>query len=80
MMNADGVLANSMGRVIGVGAGHGIALAFVMIGSFVLLFSVLSYANPRLRDVEVEIPDAVVKVRTDSNAGDREVPEFASAD
>ena len=79
LMNADGALAFSVGRVIGVGAGRGIALAFVIIGLFVLFFSVISYANPRLRTVEIEIPDAVVKVHTDGREGDGEIPEFAPA-
>jgi MFS family permease len=61
-MEPGGALASSLGAVIGVGAGRGPAVAFLFVGAFVFLISVLCFALPRLRNVDVEIPDAEVKV------------------
>ena len=54
-----GPLADSVGRVLGVGPGRGIGLMFVLIGAFVICMTLLLYANPRVRRLEDEIPDAV---------------------
>lgn len=58
LLMPGGALAGSVGRVLGVGPGRGIGLMFVLIGSFVMLMSVLLYLNPRVRRLEDEIPDA----------------------
>lgn len=48
-----------VGNVIGVGAGRGIGLLFVVVGIITMVVSLLCYAYPRLRLLEEEIPDAV---------------------
>ena len=59
LMMPGGALAGSVGRVLGVGPGRGIALMFVLIAGFVLAMTAVLYANPRVRRLEEEIPDAV---------------------
>jgi MFS family permease len=53
-----GPLANSVGRIIGVGPGRGIGLFFIIMGILVLATTVGFYLFPPLRRVEVELPDS----------------------
>ncbi|MBE9144081.1 MFS transporter [Planktothrix mougeotii] len=53
----DGLLANSVGLVIGVGPGRGIGLLFILVGIFVILATVAAYNYPTIRRVEDELPD-----------------------
>jgi MFS family permease len=57
LMTVDGPLAKSIGRIIGVGPGHGISLLFAVIGTLAILAAVAGYLYPRLRLVEDELPD-----------------------
>jgi MFS family permease len=59
MMDVGGALAASVGSIIGVGAGRGAALMFIVLGVIGLVLSGLALAYPRLRNLEAEIPDAV---------------------
>ena len=61
-MEPDGVLASNVGMVIGIGPGRGTALAFILIGLMILVFSLIAGTNPTLRQVEAEIPDAEIKI------------------
>jgi DHA3 family macrolide efflux protein-like MFS transporter len=54
-----GLLAASVGRVIGVGPGRGIGLLFMILGLGIVLVTFLSLMSPRLRHVEQELPDVV---------------------
>lgn len=58
LLRPDGALAGSVGRVLGVGPGRGIALMYVLIGGFLLVMTALLYAHPRVRRLEDEVPDA----------------------
>lgn len=51
-----GALSETVGRMIGVGPGRGIGLLFIILGSLMLLITVLAYLQPRLRFVEDELP------------------------
>ncbi len=53
----DGLLANSIGQLMGTGSGRGIGLLFVFVGAFVMLITILAYQFPRIRQVEDELPD-----------------------
>lgn len=53
-----GALADSVGRLIGVGPGRGIGLLFMALGTFMIAVLALAAASPRLRQVEDELPDA----------------------
>ena len=59
LMAPGGRLADSVGAVIGVGPGRGIALLFLVVGAALLLTTAIGYLIPRLRKVEDELPDMV---------------------
>jgi penicillin amidase len=71
LLAADGALAGTVGRVIGVGPGRGIGLTFVVAGMLAMLVTAVAYLYPRLRLVEDELPDVV----TDEAATETESPE-----
>ena len=56
LMAANGLLAGSLGRIIGTGQGRGIALLVICMGISVVLAAVAGYLNPHLRKVEDELP------------------------
>lgn len=57
----SGPLANSVGRILGVGPSRGIGLMFVLIGILNILVAGSGYLHPRVRNVEDELPDAVTE-------------------
>lgn len=58
MMQTGGALANTfLGQWLGTGAGRGVALMFIISGVVALFVTVLVYANPRIRNIEDELPD-----------------------
>lgn len=59
LLAPGGALAGSVGGVIGVGPGRGIALIFMVLGILVLGVLAIGFGNPRLRRLEEEIPDAI---------------------
>lgn len=59
LMAVDGLLAGSVGQVIGIGSGRGMGLMFVVMGCLSILTAISAFAYPRIRNVEVEVPDAV---------------------
>ena len=59
LMQVDGFLANSIGKIIGVGKGHGISLMFILLGFSLIMVIATAYQYPRLRRVEDELPDAL---------------------
>jgi predicted MFS family arabinose efflux permease len=60
LMAAHGPLAGSVGQIIGVGPGRGIALLFITIGVVMVAIALTGYLYPRLRNLENEMPDAVI--------------------
>lgn len=60
LMANGGRLAGSLGRLIGVGPGRGIALMFMLFGLLMLLLVLAGTLYPRLRLVEDDLPDAIV--------------------
>lgn len=59
MMSPDGLLANSLGSIIGVGKGRGIGLLFIFLGIGNIVISAIASRQPRLTRVEKELPDAL---------------------
>jgi MFS transporter, DHA3 family, macrolide efflux protein len=57
-LSRHGPLAGSVGTVIGVGGGRGIALLIMVLSVAVFLVVLVSYASPRLRNVEAEMQAA----------------------
>ncbi|HYO14196.1 MAG TPA: MFS transporter [Thermoanaerobaculia bacterium] len=59
LLAPGGPLAGSVGRVLGVGPGRGIGLIYVTLAVLPILSSLWGYAQPHVRLVEAELPDAV---------------------
>ncbi|HDQ72721.1 MAG TPA: MFS transporter, partial [Chloroflexi bacterium] len=59
MLTEGGALADSVGRVIGVGEGRGIGLIFIGLGGLAMLLSAVGYLYPRFRNLEDHLPDAI---------------------
>ena len=59
LMAANGLLAGSIGQVIGVGPGRGIGLLFIVMGTISVLISIIAYQYPRLRLLEDELVDQI---------------------
>jgi DHA3 family macrolide efflux protein-like MFS transporter len=62
LLVADGPLADSVGRIIGVGPGRGLGLLFIVMGLSTVLVTIAGYLHPRVRLVEQELPDAIADV------------------
>jgi MFS family permease len=60
LMAPDGLLANSIGLLIGVGPGRGIGLLFMLMGSINIIATAIAYRTPHVRRVEKELPDAII--------------------
>jgi DHA3 family macrolide efflux protein-like MFS transporter len=59
LLAPTGLLACSIGQIIGSGSGRGIGLLFILMGMVKMTITAWGYANPRVRFVENELPDAV---------------------
>jgi DHA3 family macrolide efflux protein-like MFS transporter len=60
LMREGGMLANTwIGALLGTGPGRGIGLMFVISGLLGVIVSGLTYLNPRIRNVEQELPDVI---------------------
>lgn len=63
MMAADGFLARTVGIILGVGPGRGIGLLFMLVGAGWFAVAIISLLNPRIRNVETELPDATLPTK-----------------
>lgn len=62
LLMPGGALADTaIGRVVGVGPGRGIALMFLTMAAIPGLAALWGFLNPRIRNVEAELPDAPKK-------------------
>lgn len=59
LLSPNGTLANTVGRVTGVGPGRGIGLLLMILGVFTLIATAKAYFHPRLRNIEEELPDVI---------------------
>lgn len=59
LLATTGLLTESVGRIIGNGAGRGIGLLFILMGLTKMAVTVACHAHPRIRHVEDEQPDAL---------------------
>ncbi len=59
LLMPGGYLAGTaIGRVVGVGPGRGIGLMFLTMAAIPALAALWGFSNPRVRNVETELPDA----------------------
>jgi len=58
LLMPGGALANSVGKVVGVGPGRGIGLMYLTMALIPGLAAIWGFLNPRVRNVESELPDA----------------------
>jgi MFS family permease len=81
LMVEGGALSETLiGRLIGVGPGRGIGLMVIFSGLLLMLISGIAFANPRIRNIETNIPDAIVESEEDPETPITEVVvETASA-
>lgn len=56
-MMANGALAGTVGQIIGIGPGRGMALMFIIFGLLTLIGTGIAYLYPPVRRVEKDIPD-----------------------
>jgi DHA3 family macrolide efflux protein-like MFS transporter len=54
-----GLLADNIGKIIGIGPGRGIGFIFILTGLTIALVSLISYSLPRVKSLETELPDAI---------------------
>jgi MFS family permease len=59
MLANGGALSGSVGRLLGVGPGRGMAFIFVLCGSIALLLQLTAFKFPTLRRAETILPDAI---------------------
>jgi hypothetical protein len=59
LLASGGALAGSVGSIIGVGPGRGIALLFILAGVAILVVCAIGYAIRPVRRVDSELPDVI---------------------
>jgi hypothetical protein len=59
LMAHDGLLANSVGALIGSGPGRGIALLMIIMGVLRVILAIVGYGYRPLRLMEDGLPDAI---------------------
>lgn len=57
-LQPGGVLADSVGLLVGTGPGRGIAAVFLLAALLMLALAAVTALHPRLRTVETDVPDA----------------------
>ena len=64
LLSKGGLLAGSVGQIIGVGVGRGIGLLYIILGFMILLATLVASLYPRLSHVETELPDFIADKAT----------------
>ena len=59
LLSENGALVSSLGHLLGVGPGRGIGLLITLMGAFIVILTLATAFNPRVRNIEDELPDAV---------------------
>lgn len=84
LMTEGGALASTfVGSWLGIGPGRGIGVIFILSCLFLWIESLAAYANPRIRNLEIEIPDAIpdeVEEQPVTTEYDIEAKAMSSAD
>ena len=75
LLAADGPLAGSIGKLVGIGPGRGIGLLFVVMGALHIFITVAGYLYPRLRLVEDELGFSKKIIIPESQAAERDLAQ-----
>jgi len=59
LLSANGALASSVGQLFGVGPSRGIGLLIFLMGEIIVVLTLAAALDPRVRNLEAELPDAV---------------------
>ena len=59
LLSENGPLAHSLGQIFGVGPSRGMGLLISLMGLFIVILTLSTALNPRVRNMEAELPDAV---------------------
>ncbi len=59
LLTVTGPLASSLGTLFGTGPGRGMGLLIFLMGLSIVLLTAVTALNPRVRNIENELPDAV---------------------
>ncbi len=62
LLAEGGALTGSVGLALGTGAGRGMGLMFILVGLAITLAALITILNPRVRRVDLELPDALPDV------------------
>jgi len=65
LLEENGELAGSIGKLIGVGPGRGIGFMYLLMGFMLMLMTIAAYAYSHLRNVEIELPDMIPEAAPD---------------
>lgn len=74
LMAPGGLLAGTLGQVLGTGKGRGIGLLFMVLGVLVLGSVVAAARHPRLCRIEIELPDALSEAKAPAAVADQRAP------
>ncbi|WP_420631616.1 MFS transporter [Candidatus Leptofilum sp.] len=62
LLREGGTLAEGViGQIVGIGPGRGIGLLFLISAVVLWIASVAAFTNPRIRNIETELPDVVIE-------------------
>ncbi len=68
LMSQNGALASTfLGSLLGSGPGRGIGLIFVLCCLFMWVESIVAFSVPRIRNLESDIPDAVIDAQSSTD-------------
>jgi MFS family permease len=73
-MTEGGVLAAVFGPIFGVGENHGIGVLISVLGVAMTILCALTFFNPYIRNVEIDLPDHVAGSATESSVITNEQP------
>ncbi|MGB7876693.1 MAG: MFS transporter, partial [Anaerolineales bacterium] len=59
LLSANGALASSLGQFFGLGPSRGVGLLIFLMGEIIVVLTLAAASDPRVRNMEEELPDAV---------------------
>jgi hypothetical protein len=76
LLSNGGILASSIGALIGVGKGRGIALLFIILGIFQIIVTIYSYSHKPLRFIDDRKPETTSTQSSISNMQNEEYIQY----